>query len=136
MIRHIEGLQDDEAISGFNRKNYKDKLKKITAFIEARVDKINERLPYEIKSDADDVEKELEKIYEKIEMLADRANNENLSYGGQYMVKSPDEGKYRVLKTYDSYDKNDLVFDTLTSLRDVTPGINGSIIILGEEENV
>ena len=69
-------------------------------------------------------------------MLADRANNENLSYGGQYMVKSPDEGKYRVLKTYDSYDKNDLVFDTLTSLRDVTPGINGSIIILGEEENV
>lgn len=136
MIRHIEGLQDDDAISAFDRTSFKDDLKDITAFIEERVEKINERLPYEIKSDADDVEKELEDIYEKIELLADRANHEKLNYGRKYMVNSPDEGEYRVLKTFDSFDKNDLVFDTLTSLRDVTPGINGSIIVFGEEDNV
>ncbi len=135
LIRHIEGLEEDDDAALFERKKYLDSLNEISSFIENRVESINQRLPYEIKSDTENVDRELEDIYERIELLADRAGHENLNYGLKYMVKAPDDGEYRVMKTFDSNDKNDLVFDTLTSLRDVTPGINGSIIILGDEDN-
>lgn len=136
MLRHIDGLQEDDAISAFARREYRDKLDEIASFIGNRVEKINDRLTYEVESDAETIDKELEDIFERIELLADRANHENLNYGRKYMVKSPSEGEYRVLKTFDTFDRNDLVFDTLTSLRDVTPGINGSIIVFGGDENV
>ena len=132
MLRHGFDLEEDEDISRFNRDDMKDVLKKISGYIVERVNDINERHTYKLEGEGDNVDKNLQDIYERIEVIV-KGSSGNAVYGN-IMETKPEEGKSRIMKPFGVDEDEPLTFDTMTSMRNVDGMVNASIVIMEQDQ--
>ena len=132
MLRHGFDLEEDEDISRFNRDDMKDVLKKISGYIVERVNDINERHTYKLEGEGDNVDKNLQDIYERIEVIV-KGSSGNAVYGN-IMGTKPEEGKSRIMKPFGVDEDEPLTFDTMTSMRNVDGMVNASIVIMEQDQ--
>ena len=131
MLRHGMGLSTDADISQFDADALKDELKEISDYIVTRMEDINSRLTYQVKSEKDDVEDELDVIYEKIGILAETSDH-SLEYGNIAGFKPRNEGSLRVMKPFGTDQEELITFDTLTSMRNVDSSVNVNVVVWEE----
>lgn len=132
ILRHGFSLEEDEEISSFDCNDMKDILKKISGYIVERVNDINERHAYKLKGEGENVDKDLQHIYERIEVIV-KGSNGNAVYGN-IMGTKPEEGKSRIMKPYGVDEEEPLTFDTMTSMRNVDGMVNASIVIMEQNQ--
>nr|WP_034909027.1 helicase-related protein [[Eubacterium] cellulosolvens] len=126
MLRQGLPLSSDEALSTFNRNELEDELKEMSAYIINRADEINSRLEYQIKSESIEIDKELDMIYEKIQMLSNQSDH-NLVYGN-IMGYKPVGDQKRIMKPFGIDEDEPITFDTMTSMRNVDSSVNVNIV--------
>ena len=131
LIRHNYFETDDE-LGLFDRNKYSDELKKISDYVVSRMDDINARLPYEISDNNDEIEEEIDIIYEKVNRLVEHAEHEKIEYGNIMGFKKPD--MYRVLKPFGVDEEEYDSFNTMTSMRNVEAMVNVNVIVLEDED--
>ncbi|MDE7431968.1 MAG: helicase [Lachnospiraceae bacterium] len=130
MIRHGLNLPTNEDISKFDKENMLDSLNSISDYIISRMEDINERLTYKVKSEKEEMIDELDLIYEKIDILAQQSHNA-LEYGN-VMGYLPAEDHKRLMKPFGTDESEPYTFDTLTSMRNVDSSVNVNVILLEE----
>lgn len=132
LIRH-NYFESDEALCLFDREKYSEELKGLSDYVIGRMDDINKRLTYEISDNNEEVEDEIDIIYEKINRLVEHAEHERIEYGNIMGFKKPD--RYRVLKPFGVDEEEYDSFNTMTSMRNVEAMVNVNVIVLEDEEN-
>ncbi|SFL28839.1 Helicase conserved C-terminal domain-containing protein [Lachnospiraceae bacterium KH1T2] len=130
MIRHMYFETDDE-LRLFDKEKYSKELRVLSQYIINRIDSVNKRLTYEVSNECNEIEDEIEIIYERINRLVEHAEHERIEYGNIMGYKNPDW--LRILKPFgvdeDEYDS----FNTMTSMRNVEASVNVNVIVLGED---
>ena len=132
MMRLGFGMPTDNDISEFDKEKMQDSLKDISEYIIDRVEDINNRLTYKVKSDKNETMDELSLIYEKLDILAKQSHHA-LEYGN-VMGYPPSEGRKRIMKPFGTDENEPYTFDILTSMRNVDSSVNVNVILLEEEQ--
>ena len=130
MMRHGLGMPTNEDISRFDKEKMVDILNSISHYIICRMEDINERLTYKVKSEKDETIDELDLIYDKLDILA-RQSHHALEYGN-VMGYRPAEDHKRLMKPFGTDENEPYTFDTLTSMRNVDSSVNVDVILLEE----
>ena len=130
MMRHGMGLTENEDISRFNKTVMQEELEKISKYVVDRMEEINERLTYNIRSEKNETLEELELIYDKLDILAKQSHHA-LVYGNVMGFQPPEDHK-RLMKPFGTDENEPYTFDTLTSMRNVDSSVNVNVIILEE----
>ena len=129
-MRHGMGLVENEDISRFNKNVMQEELEKLSEYVVNRMEEINERLTYNIRSERNETLAELELIYDKLDILAKQSHHA-LVYGNVMGFQPPEDHK-RLMKPFGTDENEPYTFDTLTSMRNVDSSVNVNVIILEE----
>ena len=128
IIRHGLGFETDNDISTFNRIEMHDALQEVSDYILNRIDEINGRLDFKVKSEREKTNEEINLVYEKIDDLVKQSDNK-LEYGNVMGFKKNDKCR-RLMKPYGTDEMEPYTFDTLTSMRNVDSSVNVNVVIL------
>lgn len=131
LVRHNYFGSDIE-LKSFDKDKCSKELKELSNYLVSRMDDINGRLTYEISGDDGEVEEEIDIIYEKINRLVEHAEHERIEYGNIMGFKKPD--MFRILKPFGVDEEEYDSFSTMTSMRNVEPMVNVSVIVLEDED--
>ena len=109
---------------------FEDAVQKTKQFILERIKQINTRADIELEDDIAEVETEIEDYIESWQKYARAAEDAKTAYyfGRRFMVVPPSAGFGRLLKQYNSHEK-DNARETLTSMRNVDSQVLGEIMI-------
>lgn len=130
MIRQSTGLTEDKDAVYFDKDYFEDAVQKTKQFILERIKQINTRADIELEDDIAEVEAEIEDYIESWQKYARAAEDAKTAYyfGRRFMVVPPSAGFGRLLKQYNSHEK-DNARETLTSMRNVDSQVLGEIMI-------
>lgn len=78
-------------------------------------------------SDRADISDEIDDFFREWEEIASLYDKDHFSYGEKYMVRNPEAGEGRLLKSFGTDDRNG--FDAMTSMRNVDTTVSGNIIV-------
>lgn len=132
IIRKECGLTHDKDAALFDKNYYADTITQITNFVLDRISGINDRTEGHAKDDIEEVRSEIEAFYQYWQTISEDCNTSNPAipfyFGRRFMVTPPPDGVHRLLKQFNSSEK-DPAKDTLTSMRNVDTSVFGSIIV-------
>lgn len=130
MIRQSTGLTEDKDAVYFDKDYFEDAVQKTKQFILERIKQINTRADIELEDDIAEVQAEIEDYIESWQKYARAAEDAKTAYyfGRRFMVVPPSAGFGRLLKQYNSHEK-DNARETLTSMRNVDSQVLGEIMI-------
>lgn len=133
MMRMLEPqLSNDLSAGTFSVEIYKDRINEIKHYLSTRSEEIQQRINTDMESEADDIEREVEDLFDHWEKLASLYDEGLFSYGEKYLMKKPDIEKGRLLKPFNS-GATDSAFETMTSMRNVDASLHGHILLWGDE---
>ncbi len=129
LLRHFNSQLSPEAgAAEFSRDKYADELEKIRKYIMDRDASVTRRLHSGMLDDSEAISKEIDKIAEEWERIAENFDEDHFIYGEKYMVRRPEEGEGRLLKVFNT-DRSDTAFDTMTSMRNVDASVAGNVLV-------
>lgn len=130
IIRQSTGLTEDKDAVYFDKDYFEDAVQKTKQFILERIKQINTRADIELEDDIAEVQAEIEDYIESWQKYARAAEDAKTAYyfGRRFMVVPPSAGFGRLLKRYNSHEK-DNARETLTSMRNVDSQVLGEIMI-------
>lgn len=130
MIRQSTGLTEDKDAVYFDKDYFEDAVQKTKQFILERIKQIYTRADIELEDDIAEVQAEIEDYIESWQKYARAAEDAKTAYyfGRRFMVVPPSAGFGRLLKQYNSHEK-DNARETLTSMRNVDSQVLGEIMI-------
>lgn len=132
IMRHGLGLSTNEDVSQFDKEKMQEQLEGISEYIIQRMEDINNRLVYKVKSEKPETDEELGLIYDKLDILSKQSHH-SLEYGN-VMGYPPAEDHRRLMKPFGTDENEPYTFDTLTSMRNVDSSVNVNVILL-EDSN-
>jgi hypothetical protein len=131
IIRHIgEGLPYEDDAGKFTKEKYKSQIDQIKEYMTQRAKLIANRTNLNLEDESDDIAKEIEEFFDIWENLAQE--DENLYYGGKFMVKNPEDSERRLIKQYNSAKNDKYAIDTMTSMRNVDSAVASNILVWEE----
>lgn len=134
MIRQITCLVEDKDAIQFDKDYFEDAVRETKQFILERIKQINDRSSSGLEDDLAEVQAEIEDYIDDWQKYARSAEESDSQYffGRRFMVAPPDKGMGRLLKPYNSNEK-DNARETLTSMRNVDTPVQGQILIWGRK---
>lgn len=137
MLRQKVGMSEDNDAMQFDQEYFKDQIQDIEAFVLDRIASINNRAENGLKDDLDQVKEEMDELFSHWDELVQECEEDEtgvpLCFGRKYMVSAPKAGEHRLLKQYNSAEKDTGAIDTLTSMRNVDTPVPGSVVIWGDD---
>lgn len=129
ILRYLNpDLSSENSAGVFEIEKYAKDIEGIKKFIVNRNNDINLKIDPDIEDNSDEISVQIDNILEKWSCLSDGFEIDKFAYGEKYFVKHPSEEEGRLLKVYNSDDK-DAAFDTMSSMRSVDSGLNGTLLI-------
>lgn len=129
IMRSLEAdLRSERGAALFTKEKYKERVAQIKKYLVMRSSDISARLNSEMEDDSEAIKNEIENVFDRWQQLAENFDEEHFCYGERFMVKSPDDGEGRLLKSYNT-SKYDPAFDTMTSMRNVDATVGSNILI-------
>ena len=129
----IEELASEKDAAKFTVKKYRADIEKIKDFILNRNDEITNRINPNMKTDRNELEKEIESFFTNWQEMAEEYDEDSFYYGEKFMAKHPSEGEGRLLKPFNT-DPYDEAIDTMTSMRNVDSSVSGTVLIWEENK--
>jgi len=129
----IEELASEKDAAKFTVKKYRADIEKIKDFILNRNDEITNRINPNMKTDRNELEKEIESFFTNWQEMAEEYDEDSFYYGEKFMAKHPSEGEGRLLKAFNT-DPYDEAIDTMTSMRNVDSSVSGTVLIWEENK--
>ena len=128
MIRNAEPtLSSEKDASQFRVEKYESTIEELKSYIIDRSVGINNRINPDMLSDRADISDEIDDFFREWEEIASLYDKDHFSYGEKYMVRNPEAGEGRLLKSFGTDDRNG--FDAMTSMRNVDTTVSGNIIV-------
>ena len=131
LMRYLNhDLIEDKNASNFSIEKYEECINYIKKVIVQRSKSISQRLGLNVSNDSDEIEREIERIFEKWEMLSNKY--ETFYYGYKFMVNNPQDSEGRLMKSFNTDVNDNESFETMTSMRNVDSMVAGNVLIWEE----
>lgn len=121
-------LSDEKGAGKFDSEQYSSQIDEIKKYIVERNKSINLKIDPNLTDNSDQIEVEIDRIIEKWDDLLSRVEADNFFYGGKFLRRHPNEEEGRLLKSFNSDDKDDDVFNTMSSMRSVDSELRGNVL--------
>lgn len=132
LMRHlVSELSPEKGAALFSMEKYSDQITYIKKFITERDISIVNRINSEMDDDSENISTEIDVILSDWQRMAENYDEEHFQYGEKYLIKSPDEDQGRLMKVFNSHQK-DSAIDTMTSMRNVDATVAGNVLIWEE----
>ena len=124
-----ERLRDEKSVANFDRETFASTIGAVRAHILERNRNIRARTAPDADDDTPLVSEEINTNLDRWQRFAEQGG-EDLFYGERFMLKPPEKGEKRLLKSFGSRSGNsEHPFDTMTSMRSVDVTIPGNVLI-------
>ena len=133
LMRNLESeLKNEENAGKFDINIYKDRIEELKNIVIQRNKNINSRLKLQLIDDSEEIENEIQIIFDKWETWSKMYKND-LIYGEKAIVNNVlPEGKARLLASHGT-SQNNYAFESMTSMRNVDTQLRGKVLIYEDD---
>lgn len=131
ILRQKLSMSNDSDAALFDKEYFADKIKESEDYIVSRAEQINKRAGNVLEYDTEEIKREIEAFIDYWQNLAEKSEETGetkMCFGRKYMVTPPPGDFERLLKPYNTLNK-DSARETLTSMRNVDTQVKGQIIV-------